>query len=40
VLTLIVIPVIYSIVKEAMLRPSRLMASLPPSTGESSEETS
>ena len=40
VLTLIVIPVIYTVVKGAMLRPSRLMASLPPSTGESSEETS
>src|SRR6516162_5962759 len=40
VLTLIVIPVIYTIVKGAMLRPSRLMASLPPSTGKPSEEAS
>ena len=40
VLTLIVIPVIYTIVKGAMLRRSRLMASLQPSTGEPSEEAS
>jgi Cu(I)/Ag(I) efflux system membrane protein CusA/SilA len=40
VLTLIVIPVIYTIVKGAMLRPSPLMASLPPSTGKPSEEAS
>ena len=37
VLTLIVIPVIYAVVKGAVLRPSRLIASLRPSTGESSE---
>jgi Cu(I)/Ag(I) efflux system membrane protein CusA/SilA len=37
VLTLIVIPVIYTIVKGAMLRPSRLMASLQPSPDQSSE---
>jgi Cu/Ag efflux pump CusA len=40
VLTLIVIPVIYTIVKRAMPRPSRLIASLQPSTGEPSEEAS
>jgi copper/silver efflux system protein len=39
-LTLIVIPVIYTIVKGAMPRPSRLMAALQPSTGEPSEEAS
>jgi Cu(I)/Ag(I) efflux system membrane protein CusA/SilA len=38
VLTLIVIPVIYTIIKGAMLRPSRLMASLRPSGGKPSEE--
>jgi copper/silver efflux system protein len=37
VLTLIVIPVIYAVVKGAVLRPSRLIASLRPSTDESSE---
>jgi Cu(I)/Ag(I) efflux system membrane protein CusA/SilA len=40
VLTLIVIPVIYTIVKGAMLRRSRLMAPLLPSTGEPSKEAS